>query len=132
MMARIFGIMLAGGVVLGLASESRAQYGLSGAGYGGTGFLGVGGSGPGYSYGGAGGGYGVPSYAYNSGYQGYATAYRAGSVPGYNSGYGYGQGYANPSYTNYGYNAVSGTAYRPTYVNNGGYRRGMFGRMRRR
>ncbi len=93
-MARLFGLVLAGGLVLGAASESKAQFALSIGNpyYGG--------------YGVGGYGYGYPGFAYSSGYMGMAPM---------GMGYG-GYGYGMPAY---GYGGVYRSyAYRPFY---GGY-----------
>lgn len=132
-MRHLMGLVLAGGILLATAAESKAQFSLSiGNGYG-NGYSGQGltignpayGYGTGYSsYTGA----GYPSYvnsynsysnsaylagpgvmSYSSGYQGYAPAVaNYGYAPGVAS-----YGYARP-YNGYGYGA------RP-YYGNGGY-----------
>jgi hypothetical protein len=90
-MARIFGLVLAGGMVLGAASESKAQFGLSVGNpyYGGYG-MGMGGY-----------GYGYPGFAYSSGYAGVAPMMGGYGMPGYG---GFNRGYAyRPIYRSYGY-----------------------------
>jgi hypothetical protein len=59
-MARIFGLVLAGGLVLGAASESKAQFVVGNPYYGGFG----------YRTGGF--GFGAPGFAYSSGFTGFA------------------------------------------------------------
>ncbi len=95
-MRTITGLLLAGGLVLGLAGESKAQVGISiGNPYNGGINIGTGGyANPYYGY-----GYGYPSTTtyYNSGYRGYVA-------PGYSTyNYGYSSPYYGNSYRNYGY-----------------------------
>ena len=80
-MSRIFGLVLAGGLVLGAASESKAQIaiGVGNPYYGGT-------------YIGSGGFYRAPGFAYRSGYAGLAAAPYGYGMPAYGGiyrGYGY-------------------------------------------
>lgn len=101
-MARLFGLVVAGGLLLGAASESKAQFALSVGNpyYGGT-YIGT-------------GGYGYPGFAYSSGYSGIAPLGYGYAAPAY--GYG-------GMYRGYGYGA-----YRPYYGGYGyGYRRGWGG-----
>lgn len=91
-MYRLLGLILAGGIVLGHATESKAQFALSiGNPY--SGGIGIGSpfGGYGYPYGGAFGpsAYGVTTYS--SGYAGYVA-------PGTTSFY---SGYAAPVYSGY-------------------------------
>ena len=92
-MLRIFGLVLAGGLVLGAASESKAQFALSVGNpyYGGT-------------YIGPGGYYGAPGFAYRSGYAGLVAA-------------PYAYGYGVPAYGG----VYRGYGYRPFYGGYGGY-----------
>jgi hypothetical protein len=93
-MARIFGLMMAGGLLLGAASESKAQFALSVGNpyYGGMGY------GTGYGM-----GYGPRGYGYSSGYAGLAPiggyGYRMPAYGGVYRGYGVGR----PVYGGYGY-----------------------------
>lgn len=91
-MARILGLVVAGGLLLGAASESKAQFALSVGNpyYGGT-YLGMGGY-----------GYGYPGFAYSSGYSGFSP---------------YGYGYGIPAYGG----MYRGYGYRPYYGGYGGY-----------
>ncbi len=123
------GLVLAGGLLLGLAGESEAQFSLSiGNPYTGQGFS-VGapayGYGNGYGYGsGYGNGYGYSNYGngysnYGNGYSGYGNGYS-----GYGNGYGvsnnyYSSGYAAaPVVTTYssGYGVANNTYYNQGYV----------------
>ena len=89
-MSRILGLVLAGGLLLGSAATSQAQFGLT----------------IGNPYAGRGISIGAPSYGYNGGY-GYNSGYNGGY--GYNSGYsGYGGGY--------GYAPTYAVPYRPVYA----------------
>ncbi len=92
-MARIVGLVMAGGLLLGAASESKAQFAMPfGSPYYGGAYMG---RGYGYGLGGSG-------FAYRSGYAGVAP-YGYG-VPAYGGIYrgGYGYGVARPVYGGYG------------------------------
>src|SRR4051794_60622 len=90
-MYRLFGLILAGGVLLGHAGAARAQVALSlGNPYSGT-SLSIGS--PGYGYGG-GYGYGYPGNGYSSFYGG--NNYPAYATTTYSSGYA---GYVAPATT---------------------------------
>ncbi len=106
-MSRLIGLVLAGGMVLGMASSSNAQMSISvGAPYSGGGvYVGA----PAYGYG----------YGYNSAYSGYANP-AAPLVTGY----------ATPAYGYPAYRYPAYRVYRPAYGYGYGYRRG-FGPFRR-
>src|SRR3954451_5949234 len=80
-MARILGLVVAGGLLLGAASESKAQLALSIGNpyYGGT-YIGSGYGYPAYGYS---SGFGYPGYSYSSGYAGYAPLGYGYGVPAY-------------------------------------------------
>ena len=118
-MRRLCGIVLAGGIVLGLASSAKAQFSLSvGNPYGGGLAIGSGYYGGygypnfGYGYGSGNPGFGTMGFApglgvttYSSGYSGYVapgtTSFSTGYYGGYPA-YGYGFNRAYP-YAGYGY-----------------------------
>lgn len=123
-MQRLFGLVLAGGIVLGYATDANAQFSLSiGNPYSGGLSIGAPYSGYGYPYGGAYGpsAYGATGYSsyyappairiyntplvgtttYSSGYSGYVA-------PGTTTFY---SGYVAPVYRNFGYGYYGG--YRP-------------------
>jgi len=151
-MHRLFGLILAGGLVLGVASGARAQISVSvGNPYTGSGITLGQPYGAGYSGAGLGGYYGSPyagsplyspayapplagatAYSYSSGYGGYAAPVSSY----YSSGY-YGSGYSGAypatsfttsAYPGYGY---SGYGYAPAY-GTGVWRRGLLGGWRGR
>lgn len=102
-MTRIFGLIVAGGLVMGLASDANAQLSISvGNPYSGQGVT-LGGGGLSYN----------PGYVYAP--QGYGNSYLGNSYYGraYGSPYNYGSGYVAPGTTYYssGYRGITSSNY---------------------
>ena len=129
-MRHILGAVVAGGLILGLAAPSRAQFQLNiGNPYGGGYGNGIGFGGGAYNYGGS------SPYGYNSGYSGYNGGYGYGTTAYSTTNYGYG----GPRYYNSGYSGYAppvvnyAPVYRPvvpvyqSYGYGGGYGRGYGG-----
>jgi len=107
----LMGLVLAGGILLGTAGESKAQFSLSiGNPYTGQG-LSIGTPGYGYGYGGLGySGLGYPGVGYSSfASPGYGSVYNSYSTTGYLAGPGTFQSYSSgyrgiaPAYNSFGY-----------------------------
>ena len=127
-MRTLFGLVVAGGLLMGTASKANAQVAVS-----------------------VGGPFGLNTYS--SGYYGLASPYGLGVAPGlygYNSGYlggyggfrgyggygypgvyrPYGLGYGGYGYRPYGFGGYRGYGYRGGYGYGGGFRGGRYGGFR--